>query len=201
MQPLKLGMLLALGGSRPENAPLGKKSKPPGRCAFVSLSQPPDASREIAFGYDECASGGLLGGINTYFYVDGSPTAFADPWGLQRATKGGTGGSSHQRRQDKRHLPEMPGIAEGKDWKDYLKDLEDVAGQSSDPFADFVCFEAICTYWDPCTGKKTTRVVTQWMPPSPLVPELPKNCICKKMDVRKDYDPTGAPPNPWRPQF
>ena len=55
---------------------------PTGETVFVHSAQTVDASRENAFAYDEWASGGLLGGFNTYVYVLNQPTRYADPLGL-----------------------------------------------------------------------------------------------------------------------
>jgi RHS repeat-associated protein len=128
---------------------------------------------------------GLLGGFNVYTYAY-DPITQIDPYGLAGKSKKPSG----PKRPRSSTAPSKDG-----DIESYLENLSNV--ESVDPFADFICLEALCSYDDPCTGRRTYRVVNAWLPNRPYVPELPENCVCQKMALPFNYDPTGAR-NPFR---
>jgi hypothetical protein len=68
-----------------------KNCSPPRRAVFFISPQSRATLQENARRYDGHASGGLLGGINTYAYVENNPLSYADPDGLQRIRPGSVG--------------------------------------------------------------------------------------------------------------
>jgi len=68
-----------------------KNCSPPRRAVFVFAAHIVESLQENARRYDGHASGGLLGGINTYAYVGSNPLSYADPAGLNPTAVWGAG--------------------------------------------------------------------------------------------------------------
>jgi RHS repeat-associated protein len=131
---------------------------------------------------------GLRGGVNTYIYADNNPLKYDDFYGLA---------STPRRGAPPKPPKEPPSGSADKRMRDLLDDVEKGSGQLNNPFAHFICVEALCRRTDSC-GRVYFEVVSNWIPSFPSVPELDPACRCTHMMQPRDNDPTGAPPNAFR---
>ena len=72
---------------------LYEKTSASGESVFFISPQTRSTLQENARHYDDCASGGLHGGLNVYAYVGGNPLSQVDPYGLWSISVGGYAGA------------------------------------------------------------------------------------------------------------
>jgi len=108
---------------------------------------------------------GLVGGLNTYLYVNDSPTGYTDALGLQKKP--------------------------GKIPKPGKNPLDDLPDKLCDYWPakcvpdSIICLEAVCTRID-CNGNKYTYTVYNWIPNNPPANDPGKDCVCTRRTGTKD---------------